>query len=188
MVELRQLRHVIALAEHRKYARASGALHITQPALTRSIQGIEAQLGAPLFDRGPREVTPTAIGELVLRHARAIAHAAHDLERDVGLAKGMDLGELRVGAGPFVGATLVGEVVARMSRTHPKLRSCLRQLLGAQVGAAALGRDRDAQPLHVRRRAARRAARRDAADPATASPGNGGARCRSPHASSATCS
>lgn len=125
MVELRQLRHVIALAEHRNYARASGALHITQPALTRSIQGIEAQLGAPLFDRGPREVTPTAIGELVLRHARAIEHAAHDLERDVGLAKGMDLGELRVGAGPFVGATLVGEVVARMSRTHPKLRSCV---------------------------------------------------------------
>jgi len=123
MIEIRQLRHIIALAEYRNYARASEALHITQPALTRSIQGIEAQLGASLFDRGRREVTPTAIGELVLRHARDLERAARDLERDVGLAKGMEIGALHVGAGPFVGATLVGEVVARMSRSHPGLRT-----------------------------------------------------------------
>src|SRR5690606_7117256 len=48
---------------------------------------------------------------------------ARDLERDVSLAKGLDIGELQVGAGPFVGATLVGEVVARMSRAYPALRT-----------------------------------------------------------------
>lgn len=123
MIEIRQLRHVLALAEHRNYARAAEALHITQPALTRSIQGTEAELGAMLFDRGRREVVPTAIGELVLRHARELELGARDLERDVRLAKGMDIGELHVGAGPFVGATLVGEVVGRLSSAHPMLQT-----------------------------------------------------------------
>ena len=58
MIETRHLRHLLALAEHRNYARAADALHLTQPALTRSIQALEASLDAQLFDRGRGEVTP----------------------------------------------------------------------------------------------------------------------------------
>lgn len=121
MIELRQLRHVLALAEHRNFVRAAEALGIAQPSLTRSIQGTEAQLGAVLFDRGTREVTPTALGELVIEHARAFGLAERDLARDIQLAKGLEMGELHVAAGPLVGAALVAEVLARMSRAHPRL-------------------------------------------------------------------
>ena len=120
--ELRQLRHAVVLAEHRNYARAAEALYITQSALTRSIQALEARLGARLFDRGQREVTPTMLGELVLRHAEALDLASRDLQRDVELAKGMETGELRIGAGPFAGAALVGGAVGRLSEAHPRLR------------------------------------------------------------------
>lgn len=120
--ELRQLRHSVVLAEHRNYARAAEALYITQSALTRSIQALEARVGARLFDRGQREVTPTMLGELVLRHAEALDLAARDLQRDVELAKGMETGELRIGAGPFAGAALVGGAVGRLSQAHPRLR------------------------------------------------------------------
>ena len=50
-VELRRLRHLIALAEHGNFGRAAAACYITQPALSRSIQALEAQVGATLFDR-----------------------------------------------------------------------------------------------------------------------------------------
>lgn len=121
MLEIRQLRHVLALAEHRNFVRAAEALGIAQPSLTRSIQGIEALLDAPLFDRGTREVTPTAIGELVIQHARAFDLAERDLMRDLELAKGMEIGELHIGAGPFIGAALAAEALARMNVAHPRL-------------------------------------------------------------------
>ena len=120
--ELRQLRHAVALAEHRNFARAAESLFLTQSALTRSIQALEAKFGARLFDRGQREVTPTMLGELVLRHAAALELAARDLQREVELAKGLEVGELRIGAGPFAGAVLAGGTVGRLSQAHPRLR------------------------------------------------------------------
>jgi len=121
--ELRQLRHAVALAEHRNFARAAESLHLTQSALTRSIQALEAKVGARLFDRGTREVVPTMLGELVLRGAGTIELAARDLQRDVELAKGLEIGELRIGAGPFAGTVLVGGAVGRLSQAHPRLRT-----------------------------------------------------------------
>jgi DNA-binding transcriptional LysR family regulator len=121
--ELRQLRHALALAEHRNFARAAESLYLTQSALTRSIQALEARIGARLFDRGQREVTPTMLGELVLRHAATLELAARDLQRDVELAKGLEVGELRIGAGPFAGAVLAGGTIGRLSHAHPRLRT-----------------------------------------------------------------
>ena len=121
-LELRQLRHAVALAEHRNFARAAETLYITQSALTRSIQALEARVGARLFDRGPREVTPTMLGELVLRHAAELELAARDLQRDIELAQGLEIGHLRVAAGPFAGAVLVSNAVGTLSAAHPRLR------------------------------------------------------------------
>jgi DNA-binding transcriptional LysR family regulator len=112
----------VALAEHRNFARAAETLYITQSALTRSIQALESRVGAKLFDRGPREVTPTMLGELVLRHAAALELASRDLQRDIELAQGVEIGDLRIAAGPFAGAVLVSNAVGALSVTHPRLR------------------------------------------------------------------
>ena len=53
-IELRHLKHLSALAEHASFSRAAEALHLTQPALSRSIQALEAQVGGPLFERYSR--------------------------------------------------------------------------------------------------------------------------------------
>ena len=53
-MDLRQLRYFIALAEHRSFVRAADAMGITQPAFSRSIQGLEQELGCQLVDRGSR--------------------------------------------------------------------------------------------------------------------------------------
>ena len=51
MIESRHLVHILALAEYQHYGRAAAAVHLTQPALTRSIQAAERSLGVRLFDR-----------------------------------------------------------------------------------------------------------------------------------------
>ena len=72
MNDLRQLRHFVALAEHGHFARAAAAVHLSQPALCRSIQALEASLGYNLVDRHSRGISLTAHGSLVLEHARRL--------------------------------------------------------------------------------------------------------------------
>ena len=62
----RQLRHVLALYEHRNYRRAAEALHLTQSALSVSIRRIEDEYGVPLFIRDQAGVRPTEYGEVVV--------------------------------------------------------------------------------------------------------------------------
>jgi DNA-binding transcriptional LysR family regulator len=123
MLDMRRLGHAVALAEHRNFARAAASLHITQPALSRSIQALEDSMGVQLFDRSPRDVEPTAFGELVLRHARSLALSARDLDRELQLAKGLEIGTLNVGTGPWGAAAMVGVTVGKLSRQYPRLRT-----------------------------------------------------------------
>ena len=121
-MDLHRLRHLMAVAEHRNFGRAAAASHITQPALSRSIQALEAEVGAPLFDRRPNGVELTDMGRLLLRHATALDAGARDLDREIRLAKGLQLGELRIGVGPWGGAALVAPAIGRLHSRHPRLR------------------------------------------------------------------
>lgn len=121
-IDLRPLHHLRVLAELGNFSRAAESLHITQSALSRSIQALEGTVGAPLVVRQRGGVEPTDLGRVVLRHARTLDTASRDLERDIRLAKGLDLGELRIGAGPFGGSALIGPVVGRLHHLHPGLR------------------------------------------------------------------
>lgn len=141
VLNLRLLHQAITLATYRSYARAAQALHLTQPALSRSIAGLEAQLGEKLFNRSPRGVELTAFGELVLARGRLLVDGASELEREIKLMRGLESGELRVGAGPYAAAMSVGRAIARLAAAHPQLRIDLMQGdLRATVDAVIAGR------------------------------------------------
>jgi hypothetical protein len=107
-MELRQLRHLIAVVEHGSFSRAAEAVHLTQPALSRSIQALESEVGAAVLERNRGAIVPTDIGHLLLTHARLLDTVTRDLERDIALTRGLELGELRIGVGPYGGSALVG--------------------------------------------------------------------------------
>jgi DNA-binding transcriptional LysR family regulator len=135
MLDLKLLRQAVVLAKHRNFARAAEALHLTQPALSRSIAGLEAAVGAKLFNRTKQGVEPTAFGELLLSRGGALLDGARELERSIALMRGLDIGELRVGAGPYPSELSVGKAVGRLMMRHPKLRvevatSDLRTMVG----------------------------------------------------------
>jgi DNA-binding transcriptional LysR family regulator len=75
-IELRHLRHVIAVAETGQLTRAAARLHIAQPALSQSIARVEREVGSPLFDRHPQGVDLTPAGQAFVEHARHAVKAS----------------------------------------------------------------------------------------------------------------
>ena len=116
---VRQIEIVKALAKHRHFGLAAKALGVSQPALTRSLKQLEADLGVSLFDR--QGVTPTLFGEIVLRHGERAAAEFHELMREITLAKGIEIGELRVAAGAYPADISATRAIGVLTAHHPRL-------------------------------------------------------------------
>jgi DNA-binding transcriptional LysR family regulator len=122
MNDLRQLRHFVALAEHGHFARAAEAVHLSQPALSRSIQALESSLGCNLVDRHNRGISLTAHGQLVLEHARRLLAGSRALSNAVSQLGNLGSGELRLGAGPYPAARLVPQAIGQFAERFPRVR------------------------------------------------------------------
>lgn len=120
-IDLRQCRHVLALDQHRNFARAADALGLTQPALTRSLQVLEKSIGARLFDRDRTRVEPTPVGERLIERARRLVNQARDIEQDLQQMLGLEVGLLRIGAGPYPADLSVGTALGRFVKNHPQV-------------------------------------------------------------------
>ena len=121
-MQLHQLRHVLALSEHRSLARAAQALGISQPALSKSLRKLEAYLGVELFERTPRGVLPTEFGRELTQHARAIAVGIHEAERAMGAIREGVEGRVAIGSAPSVIAHVLPIATARLLRRRPDLK------------------------------------------------------------------
>jgi DNA-binding transcriptional LysR family regulator len=100
-MELRHLRYFVVAAEEVHFGRAARRLNISQPALGLQIRELEEELGITLFDRLPRGVRLTAVGETMLADTRRLlAELEHMLERAQHVARGQS-GTLRIGHLPM---------------------------------------------------------------------------------------
>ena len=117
-----QLRHLLSLAQTGSFSKSAGALFLTQPALSRSIRALEAELGQLMFDRIGRRSEVTPFGREVVERARQLVEAADDL-RDSGaqMASGK-VGTLRIGLGSGPGAMLMTPLLMHMAAHHPQLQ------------------------------------------------------------------
>jgi len=121
-MDLRALRHAVALADELNFARAAARVHLTQSALSRSVQALEEELAVRLFDRDLRHVALTSVGRHFIERARGLLFEAGTLKREVDLLRAGELGDVAFGAGPFPAATLLPPVLAELAREHPRLR------------------------------------------------------------------
>ena len=134
-MDLRQLRYFIALTEHRSFVRAADAMGITQPAFSRSIQGLEQEFGCVLVDRANKDLRPTPEGQVVLQHALRLVQGAAQLNSEVQQMTKLDAGELRFGCGPAPAVKLVPDAVAQFINAHPKVRTCFQWITGKNSAA-----------------------------------------------------
>lgn len=87
MVELEQLRQLVAFAECGTLSRAAEVLHISQPSLSRTMQALEEELQAALFNRQKNRIVLNEVGQVAVEHARQVLAAAEELARQVQLAE-----------------------------------------------------------------------------------------------------
>jgi DNA-binding transcriptional LysR family regulator len=121
-MNLRHLEHWLALADTGSFSRAAEKLHITQSALSRSIQALEEDLGGPLVDRVGKKNELTPLGRSVLERARRIVHEAQELKQGAALLQQGGLGALRVGLGSGPGAMLMTPWLVYMAQHHPTVQ------------------------------------------------------------------
>jgi DNA-binding transcriptional LysR family regulator len=124
---LEPLRHFVLVAQHRTFTAAARHAHVTQPALTASIQRLEAQMGARVFDRGPAGATLTAAGEALLPRARAALAAVEEGRRAVAEVMGLATGTVRLGAGATVCTYYLPRTLARFRAQYPGVQIRLRE-------------------------------------------------------------
>src|SRR6478735_9201859 len=117
-MEIRLLRAFIGVADASSFTDAAATLSITQPALTKQVQALEASIGAPLFRRGRHGAELTAAGAALLAEARTLVDLADRFaERARRLAQGEE-GALTVGFG-LSSITVAPQAVAALRRRSP---------------------------------------------------------------------
>jgi DNA-binding transcriptional LysR family regulator len=136
MLTATRLRQAVTLAEHGNFRRAAKALQVSQPALTRGIQALEASLGVKLFDRRSTSVTLTACGELVVERAKSMIATEADLRRDIALLQGLETGHINVALGPYPSVMSGYAAAARLMRDYPRLGVSLHVMNWRDVTAA----------------------------------------------------
>lgn len=118
-LSLHALEQFVALARTKNFTRAAEELHLSQPALSRAIQKLEDQLGQPLFERKPREVLLTDLGELLHERAREILQLVEDTFSE--LADAGRRGRIRLGAIPTIAPYFLPGILSRFAGLHPEV-------------------------------------------------------------------
>ena len=121
-MKLNQLRNVGAIAEHGSLRGAARALGLAQPALTRSVQELEHELGTPLFERRKRGMTLTRAGEAFVRRANAILSDVRRAREEVEQISGSIQGTLVAGLSIAAHIALLPRSLPRFRRRYPAVR------------------------------------------------------------------
>ncbi|MGQ9371519.1 LysR family transcriptional regulator [Azospirillum sp. ST 5-10] len=140
-MKLNEIRTFIAVAEARSVQEAANRLNLTQSAVSRLIQRLEAEIGAALFDRQTKPLTLTRDGELALAHCRRVLREV-DAFADAFTGGSDPQGLLRLGASHVLARLLAGAALDRLRSDFPKLvvrlQSDWSAALLAQIDAGAL--------------------------------------------------
>lgn len=130
-MELDQLRHFVAVAKHRSFTRAATECHLSQPALSRSVQRLEVDLGGPLFERIKGRVSLTQAGLALWPRAQEILAITLDIRRI--LKDDGTTGLIRIGAIPTIAPYLLPGLIQSFVRRFPGARIQVREDVTARL-------------------------------------------------------
>lgn len=120
-ITLKHLRYFDALARHRHFGRAADASSISQPALSLQVKELEDILGAPLVERGARQISLTTLGEEFATRARDVLRAVDELGALARASTGPLSGRLRLGVIPTVAPYLLPRLMRDLADRFPDL-------------------------------------------------------------------
>lgn len=124
-MNLRDLRYLVAVADHRHFGRAAEACFVSQPTLSTQLKKLERELGVELVERNPGHILLTAAGEQVVARARVVLHEADDIVDIARRAQDPESGSVRIGLFPTLAPYLLPHVVPHLHARFPKLELLL---------------------------------------------------------------
>ncbi|MEE2894095.1 MAG: LysR substrate-binding domain-containing protein [Pseudomonadota bacterium] len=129
-MNLRDLKYLVAVAEHRHFGRAAEACHVSQPTLSTQIRKLEEFLGVTLIERNNRQVLLTPLGERIIAQAQRVLHDADELVKLAQQARDPYGGQFRLGIIPTVAPYLLPRILPLVRAQFPELEI---QLVEAQT-------------------------------------------------------
>ncbi len=130
-MELRQLKHFLAVGEAGSITAAARQLRLTQPALSRQIKALEEELDTALLERGAHSITLTPAGEVLVAEARKLLRFSQTMVEKV---KATASGEpLRVGYAPSLAGDFLSIAIERFTQFHPRVRVSLFDCSSAEM-------------------------------------------------------
>lgn len=124
-MNIRDLRYLVAIAEHRHFGLAAQACFVSQPALSMQIKKLEDTLGVQLIERTNKSVSLTDIGHAMSKHAHEILTRVDAMQDAAKLAKDPYSGEFRLGLIPTLAPYLLPKFMPGLSKAYPKLQTYL---------------------------------------------------------------
>ena len=124
---MRQLRHLVAVADHGHFGRAAEACLITQSSMSASIKELETRLGKVLIERTRRSVMLTPVGADVVARARKVLTDVGEIAELVAASGAPLSGSMRLGVIPTIGPFLLPRVLPALRETYPELKLYLRE-------------------------------------------------------------
>ena len=124
-MNLRDLRYLVALADHRHFGRAAAASFVSQPTLSTQIKKLEEELGVSLVERAPRKVMLTPAGRDIAERARRVIGEVEQMKEAARRSQDPEAGTVRLGMFPTLGPYLLPHVVTGIRTRFPKLELLL---------------------------------------------------------------
>ncbi len=141
-MDVRLLRYFVACVENKSMHAAAEVLHVSQPALSKAVHQLEAELGAPLLERRPRGVVPTPYGETLLRYAKMIDTELRRATAEIDAMRGATKGKINVGAVPTMIAPMT-RAAREILAAHPGLKLEIRAAFSRELTTALLDGELD---------------------------------------------
>lgn len=124
-MNLRDLKYLVALADHKHFGKAAAASFVSQPTLSTQIRKLEEELGVPLVERAPRKVMLTPAGRDAAERARRIVAEVEQMKEAARRSQDPEAGTVRLGIFPTLGPYLLPHVVPRIRERFPQLELLL---------------------------------------------------------------
>lgn len=129
---LASLRYLVALSEHRHYARAAQSCGITQPALSNALRALEKEFGIGIVKRGRTYAGLTPEGERVLATAQRMLHEHELLQQELHSSAGQPRGALQLGVVPTA-VPVAARFAAQLRIIHPGIAPVVRSLSSQEI-------------------------------------------------------
>lgn len=126
------MRYLVALDEHKHFARAAQACFVTQPALSNAIRALEEEFGAPIVKRGRTFVGFTPEGERLLQSARRMLREEQLLKQDLSSVSGQPQGVLTLGVVPSA-EPVAARFAATLQARHPGITPVVRSMSSQEI-------------------------------------------------------